>query len=94
MARNPEFDYDCFLSWSTLMIRNAEREFSEALHLPERFCNSQRQKEENHKEVHGKVISKIKEKLISHLKLDLVVLRSSSVSLSARMAKPLLTSVT
>ena len=35
MARNPEFDYDFFLSWPTLIIRNAEREFSEALHLPE-----------------------------------------------------------
>ena len=35
MARNPEFDYDCFLSWPTLIIRNAKREFSEALHLPD-----------------------------------------------------------
>jgi len=44
-------------------------ELAEALHLIERFRHSQREKEEDHKDVDGKVISNIKEKLISHLNL-------------------------
>ena len=77
-------------SWPTWRIPNAKANFTlktdlpelaEASHLPQRFCHSQRQK--HHKEVHGNGISKIKEKLISHLNLNLFVLHDSSLSLSA-----------
>ena len=80
------------LSWPTWRISNARANFilktdlpelAEAPHLPKRFHYSQRQNEENHKDVHGKGMSKIKEKLISHLNLNLVVLHDSSLSLSA-----------
>ena len=73
-ARNPEFDYDrselgdmdnpeC----KEKFLKHDLPELAKALHLPERFCYSQRQKEENHKDVHGSGISKINEKLILHL---------------------------
>ena len=55
------------------------RVIPEALYLPKKFFYSQGQKEENHKDVRGKVISKVKEKLISHLNLNLVVLHDLSL---------------
>ena len=51
-------------------------ELSEALHLPEGFCYSQRQKE-----VEG--ILNVKEKLISQLNLNLFFLHDSSLSMTA-----------
>ena len=80
------------LSWSTWIIPNANQtifykhdlpELAGSLHLPGTFCYSQRQIEENHKDVNGEGISKNKEKLISHLNLNLVVLHDSSFPPSA-----------
>ena len=55
---------DCYQIVSFILPQLAE-----ALHLPERFCYSRGQKEENHKDGHGKGISNVKEKLILHLRL-------------------------
>ena len=87
-ARNPEFNYDRFeladMDNSECKANLILPQLAEALHLPEIFCYSQRQKEEKHKDVRGKGISKIKEKLISHLYLiNLVIMHDSSPSLSA-----------
>ena len=81
------------LSWPTWIVPTAKQtsflkhdlpQLAEGLHLPERFCYSQRQKEENRKNVHGKGVSKIKEKVLSHLNLiNLVFWHDSSLSLSA-----------
>ena len=88
--RNPDFDYDRFELADIWRIPNARANFilktdlpelAEAPHLPQRFHYSQRQNEENHEDVHGTDISKTKEKLISHLNLNLVVLHDSSLSL-------------
>lgn len=71
------------LSWQRFKKHDLP-ELAEALHLPERFCYSQGQKEENQKDLHGKGISKIEEKLISHLNLTwLFILHDSSLTLSA-----------
>ena len=70
-VRNPEFDYDRSeladmddSECKEKFIKHDLPELVKALHLSERFCYSQRQKEENHKDAHGSGISKINEKLI------------------------------
>ena len=68
---------------SKLYLKHDLPDSAEALYLPNKFFYSQRQKEENLKDVHGKSVSKIKGKLVSHLNLNLVVLHDWSLSLSA-----------
>ena len=67
---------------SKLLLKHDLPESPEALYLPNRFFYSQRQKEENLKDVHGKSVSKIKGKVVSHLNLNLVVMHDLSLSLS------------
>ena len=60
-AKNPEFNYDRFelADMDNSECRASKLHFKtepcqSQLHLPERFCCSQRLKEENHEDVHGK----------------------------------------
>ena len=76
-ARNPEI---LLQSFKLAVMENSE---CKALYLPNRFLYSQRQKEENLEDVHGKSVSKIKGKVVSHINLNLVVMHDLSLSLSA-----------